>query len=98
MAERRRAAATPSFGRLGPAMTDDTYSRQRALQQAADIVIGQIYSAVHAGVIPGKARGGEQLCMLRRHGIERGGSRQQRQLFDRQPRYTLAVGTVERLA
>ena len=33
-----------------------------------------------------------------RHGIERGGSRQQRQLFDRQPRHTLAVRPAERLA
>src|SRR3954467_8583016 len=36
-------------------------SRQRAPQEAADTFLGQIDRAVHAGVIRGKARGGEQL-------------------------------------
>src|SRR6478735_1752134 len=75
-----------------------SYSRQRAPQEAADIVMGQIDRAVHGGVIPGKARGCEQLRMRRRHGIERSSRRQQRQPFDRQPRHTLAVRPAERLA
>src|SRR6266404_6273723 len=76
----------------------EMYSRQRTPQQAAYVVMGQIHRAVHAGVIPGKARGGEQLRMARRHGVERGRSRQQRQPFDREPRHTLAVRPPEYLA
>jgi hypothetical protein len=34
-------------------------SRQRPRQQAAHVVMGQIDRAVHAGVIPRKARGGK---------------------------------------
>src|SRR6266404_4537536 len=68
----------------------EMYSRQRTPQQATYVVMGQIHRAVHSGVIPGKARGGEQLRMARRHGVERGRSRQQR--------HTLAVRPAERLA
>ena len=60
--------------------------------------LGQIHRAVHAGVIPGKPGRGKQFGVPRRHRVERGGSREQRQLFDRQPRHTLAVRPAERLA
>src|SRR5258705_8916697 len=88
------AGVRESIRRLSLARSN---SRQRAPQEAADVVMGQIDFAVHAGVIPGKARGGEQLGMPREHRIERGSSRQQRQLLDRQPRPTLSVRPAERL-
>src|ERR1700733_4797815 len=41
-------------------------SRQRALQQAPDVVVGEIDCAVHAGMISGQPGACEQLRMMRR--------------------------------
>src|SRR5216684_6700084 len=47
-------------------------SRQRPLQQATYIVIGEIDRAVHAGVSPGKPGRREQLRMMGRHLVKGG--------------------------
>src|SRR5450631_2003350 len=73
-------------------------SRQRPLQQTPDIVAREIDGAVHAGVIPGQARGCEQFRLMRRHLVQGGRCREQRQLLDREPGHALGVRPAKCLA
>src|SRR5229473_4266055 len=73
-------------------------SRQRPLQQPSDIVAREIDGAVHACMIPGKARGCEQFRLMRRHLVQGGRCCEQRQFLDREPRHTLGVRPAKCLA
>src|SRR6478672_6584046 len=64
------AGFSESIKWLSRCRRDRPCSRQRTLEQPLCVIVGEFDCAVHAGVIPGKARHGEQFGMVWRHRIE----------------------------